>query len=379
VSASQPNSVHSASVGNPIVVGLLALIFLALVILIGVVALQGGNPSNPTPATGYGQPQAASKPKAIANADRIKATLKKGMTYRMVLEAGLEARAEDKAYSVKTVTNLVYKGEFIVARHIRENDGKRIIEDRTFEVCRTLKAESHVADLKLEWGVTGDLALVGLEFVQPGSAEVILFTKPLAEMLLKDGAQKYAQQKIESWASVDTLTGKSVRITYEDGQGVVDIQPLRGELTPSEQQFVRQTAVLSDCYILPDMQVKPGKTWSVDAYHLSSLVDPTLRAVPQGTVTIKRKNDDVAQGKQFANLAIQSGYVLLDSSDNKAKRVGSFTPAGDLRFNLSDGYVQSADLTGQMKLEHLSKDHLLFETRMRTEPKLKVRYRCSLE
>lgn len=389
MSADHRNSVHSASLGNPVVIGLLALILAALLVLIVVVVVQIGGKSVIPPETELtvtesvpppvSPPKPPPPPKPIGDPDRIKATLQKGKTYRIVLEAGMEARAEDKKYTVKTVVNLVYKGEFVIRRYIRENDGKRIIEDRTFEVCRTLKAESHVADLKLEWGTTGNLALVGLELVQPGSAEAILIAKPLAEALLKGSAQSHAQKQIESWASIDSLTGKSVRITYEDGQGVVEIQSLRGELTPSERKFVKQTAVLSDCYILPDLKLKPGKTWSVDAYQLSSLIDPTLRAVPQGMVTIRREKDDTAQDKPVANLSIQSGYILLDSSDDKNKRVGSFTPAGTLRFNLRDGYVEAADLTGHAKLEHVSKNHLLFETRMRTDPKLLVRYRCSVE
>jgi hypothetical protein len=364
---------RAPNVINPVIALLLGGILLALVVLIAVVALGGNRPGI------QASQQQTAPAAAIGDSGRIKGALKKGKTYKVVLNAGLEARVEDKAYTVKTVTNMVYMAEFAISRKILDNDGQRIVEERSFDSCRTLKAESHVQDLKLEWGFSGDLLLAGLDYLEPGAGQAIQFAKPVLESLLKSGAQSYVDGQVQTWGQLDSLSGKTVRIIYEDGKGVVALERVRGDLSPSEDNFVRHTAVLSDCFILPDIDVKPGQEWSVDAAQLSSLVDPSLRGIPSGRVTVRREADEPATGKRYARLSIQEGTVQLDNSDNKTDRIGSFSPSGTLRFNLSDDFMEQADLTGHMRLERLSKDHLLFEARMRTQPKVQVRYRCTLQ
>lgn len=60
-------------------------------------------------------------------------------------------------------------------------------------------------------------------------------------------------------------------------------------------------------------------------------------------------------------------------------RVGSFDPRGTLRFNITEGYIESAELNGELAVETVSKDHILFEARFRTRPRMQVIYSCQLQ
>jgi hypothetical protein len=72
------------------------------------------------------------------------------------------------------------------------------------------------------------------------------------------------------------------------------------------------------------------------------------------------------------------GTFRVNASDNSRRRLGDVTPRGKLSYNIDDGYVQSATLTATGRLEDVSTDHLLFETRFQSSPKLEIRYLCTI-
>jgi hypothetical protein len=388
VSNPQQNTAPRRRLRNPVIAALLAGILLALVALVVLIAIEifKGDRNQGAKTSIIGEKITRDQiskppeiPKPIGDPDRIKDVLQQGKTYRLVLKAGIEAVVEDKAYTLKTKTNMAYMGEFVIKRHIESNDGHRIVEIRTFESCKTLKLESHVDELKLDWGLPGELTLASLEVFQPGLGLGALAAKAVVETVLKNSADLTARDKIQQWHQLDSLSGKTVRIVFEDGQGMVELEPVGSSLTASEKDFVYHTSVLTDYYLFPDVKVKPSKTWKVDASKISAFIDPSLRSIPSGSITVKRGEDQTKDGKQLAKLTIESGYVELDGSDASTGRVGSFSPQGDLMFNITDGFIQDAELRGSMKIEKVSKDHLLFETTMRSEPKLKVQYHCEIE
>ena len=44
------------------------------------------------------------------------------------------------------------------------------------------------------------------------------------------------------------------------------------------------------------------------------------------------------------------------------------TPRGTLRYNITDNFVEEAEMDGKAQIEEVSEDHLLFESRFRTQP-----------
>ena len=95
---------------------LLGGILAALVVLVLVVA-SGRSDST----SGSGNAARAVKP--IGNTDRIKATLQVGRTYRSVVKVNLDAKVNDKDWSLEKVANLTYAGEAEIHRKIEANDG----------------------------------------------------------------------------------------------------------------------------------------------------------------------------------------------------------------------------------------------------------------
>jgi hypothetical protein len=375
---------------NPIIVILLSGILLALLILVSVILLNGRaiGPSTGAAAavpdgtkidrTALKDPPTPAQ-KAVGNADRIKETLRAGKTYRVVLKATFDARVADKDWGVKQVITLVYAAEMLVNRTIESNDGKRIVELRAFEKCRNVKLLCNVEHVSIELGPLGVLALGALDYLGPGSAEAIVAAKPIAELLLGTTAQQVLNDKAtKAFARVDGLSGKRVRITYLDGAGVESLEPVGCNLTGDERDLLFSTAVLSDCYILPDLTLKPGQTWTVDGSELGGFLDPTLRGIPEGEIVVIRDADQTTDGKQFAVLRIQSGFLRINATDDKAHRVGTFEPHGKMKYSIDDGYVTIASLNGRATFERVSRDHILFEASFQTQPTMKVLYSCKM-
>jgi hypothetical protein len=198
-------------------------------------------------------------------------------------------------------------------------------------------------------------------------------------MILNEAGQAAVEQTVsKAVGMIDSLEGKKVRITYVDGEGVESVESVACSLDEAERDYLKGLALLSDCYILPDVQSKPGSFWDVEAAALVDLLPPTWRGRPSGVVTITRGQDFREKGKTFASLEMSRGTFRVNASDNSRRRLGDVTPRGKLSYNIDDGYVQSATLTATGRLEDVSTDHLLFETRLQSSPKLEIRYLCTI-
>jgi hypothetical protein len=377
-----------------VVVMLLAGILLAITVLIGVLLTQrggsgpetsgvAGSPATSTVADGQVVPrrEVADPPKSpepIQDTGRIKETLQTGKTYRVVLKMGLNAKAEDKAWALKEVINLAYVAEMQIDRTIESNDGKRVVELRHFVTSRNVKLLCKVEEVTIDLGLPGTLLLGALDYIRPGTAATVVAAQPIVDAFLRSVAQQPAESEAtKAVAHVDTLSGKTVRITYGDGVGVESVQPVGCTLSPDERDFLFATAVLSDCYIW-DLKAAPGERWTVDGAQFSGFIDPSLRGQTTGEIHLVRDADSQMAGRPVATLRIEGGTLMLDRSDVSTRRIGSFAPEGSLWFNQADKIVERAQLTGRFVVEEVSTDHILFETSFRTRPVLNIEYACSI-
>jgi hypothetical protein len=371
---------------SPVVLVLLAGIFLALVVLIVVIVTQKRpEPPPPPPPVPEGQTiqrkdltAPPKSPKPLDDPNRIKETLQAGKTYRVVLKAGFDARAEDKAWGVKEVISLAYAAEMQIDRTIEKNDGKQIVELRHFVNARNVKLLCNVERVTIDLGTPGTLLLGALEYLMPGTTEVVAGAKPIAEGILGYGAQEAARSAAtKAVAHVDALSGKKVRITYVDGVGVESIEPVGCSLSQDESDFVFGTAILSDCYIW-DLKKAPGERWTVDGSQLSGLIDPSLRGRAAGEIGFIRDADGQEGDRPYATLRIEGGALTIDRSDASTQRIGSFEPRGTLRFSLADKIVEQAKLDGRFVVDEVSTDHILFETSFHSRPTLTVVHACTV-
>lgn len=400
---------HRAGQTNPVIVVLLALIFAALLVLIGVVVFGGKEkePERPTPAksgsTSAGstrtapQPKPvavesdvtvtrsqqatppAAPPKPVAKPQRIKETLQAGKTYRIVIKEGVQSRVEDGDWGLKVVVNITYAGEHEILRKIESNDGHRIVELRQFVRSRNIKVLSQVEQAKLDLGTSGTLVLFALEYLAPGTLEAVAVGKPVFDQLFKEGAQQVLNdESAKVLAAADSLVGKQVRIVYLDGTGVESLTPVGCTLTDDERDFIFDTAVLSDCYILPEINKKPGESWTVAGSQFAFLFDPSWRGRPVGDVILKRDKDQDVAGQPHAIMKVERGVVTLNATDQNTKRLGTFTPKGQMNYSLTSNHVDSALLHGTLTIEQMSKDHLLFPAVFKATPTMQIDYFCEI-
>jgi hypothetical protein len=138
--------------------------------------------------------------------------------------------------------------------------------------------------------------------------------------------------------------------------------------------------VLDRCENSLDHALRALDAHRVDGQHLATFIDPSLRGATSGEVFLKRERSASGAGNQgTAVLRIDHGAIYIDSSDVSQERIGVFRPTGEITFDLTNGYVQEAVLGGQIHVQQVSKDHLLFETSFRSSPELEIQYSCRMK
>jgi hypothetical protein len=360
-----------------------ALIALVIMLMFRSVPTPPGTPGpqGPEVVTRPGQEVVIEAPKKAPkpiDQERITATLQAGRTYEMLLKGEVLAKGTDTAWGTSVIAFVQYLSECAVDRTIEKNDGNTIVEVRHYKVVRNVQVDRKVEEVSWDFGAPGDLALTCLESVLPGTTTVLGTVQPFAKKFVKSSYEWQLDEQAKVRGMVDSLSGKKVRLTFENGKGVTRIQPIDCDLTSSERDYIAATAVVADCFILPDAKLKPGASWAIDGQNLSGLIDPTLRGDTSGMVTVVRR-DDTKRGMHLAAvLEISDGRVVIDSTTPEKYDIGTFTPHGKLYFDLEDQFVESAELTGYVSIERRSRDHFLFETSFKTKPEIAITYTCKI-
>lgn len=336
-----------------------------------------GKSASPTPEK-VNERRPGPAPKPVGDPQRIRDVLQEGKTYESTLKVGLEAQVIDKDWGLRETVNLVYVAESRVRRTVERNDGTTVVLLCHIVESRVTKVLTD-AEVCLDLGEPGFLVLGVLDQWLTGGVgtAVAVEVGAIAETVLTQASKAALRGATgKAVAAADSLEGKRFRVTYTDGQGMVDLSPVECTLSEEERDHLEGLAVLSDCYLLPDLKSKPGQYWDVEAGALADLLPPTWRGRPSGVVTIKRAEDRKQGDKDYAVLEITGGTFRVNASDGSRRRLGEVTPRGRLDYNISDGYVDRAELKAQASLEEVSADHVLFEARFQVNPRMEIQYAC---
>ena len=331
-------------------------------------------------------------PKNLGKPDRIVQNLQTGKTYKTNLKGTLNVRARDKDWGLESIIIINYGFEAIVDRKIISNNGKIIVEERDFKSVKSLKIDSKLEDVKINLGKGLDPFIDALKINDPVggyAAEAIKKTidgaslKPIITGISwlgidKDKIMTDYFTKAKAFYTVDTLNSKSVRLTYEDGKGVVEVVPLKGEMLSSEKDFHFASVLISDSLIFPDTEIKIGNQWSVDGSNFGNLIDPGLRSRVSGEVMMKREDDQIVETKNCKVVKLISGRLEFDGSNKDTGKIGYFDPVGSLFYSPDSSVFIKGELKGKSVFEHFSKNHLLFEARMTASPELRIIYTCEI-
>ncbi|MEX2389766.1 MAG: hypothetical protein WD534_17950 [Phycisphaeraceae bacterium] len=333
------------------------------------VEARGGNP--PTPS------------KAV-DTTRVVQTYEPGRQYRSLLQVSINARGEHHDWGITANSYTQYVGEAQILRTIESNDGQTIVLVQEFERARSVSAWSRLTGLRIELprGFQTVLDLSGMALTEggllPGWSEVGTHT---ANEIFENEAMLNVINQLETdstaqlFAFVDSLEGKKMRITYVNGEGVTHIEPIRGSLNHEEQEMVMATAVISDAYVLPDLQSRPGDTWTIHGQDMLPVLDPSLRATVSGALTGRRGEDGGTRERPTAEVVLDRGVLDLHDADGSAATRARWAPRGRMTFDFHDGIVTHAEIDGEFRIQQRSTDHLIFEARWSVEPEYQVVYR----
>jgi hypothetical protein len=329
-------------------------------------------------------------PPLVRETDLVRQTLRPGKTYQTILRGTVHTVGTDQNWGVETVVSINYAFEAVIDREIVENDGEVIVEHRHFRDFRSVKIDTDLMDLRLNLGPAKYPIMLGLAAVGwPEVAGVVSVvdgasTQPILELLKALGVDPASITGVKPrvfkvFTQFDTLSGKSVKIVYHNKEGrtgVIQLVPLKGEMTESEKFLHEHSAVLSDVLIFPERTKKVGESWKVAGASFSNLIDPALRAAVGGEVTLSRRANRTLDGTETSVLYVEGGRLELESSDRSEGQLGWFEPRGEMFFSQRDEVIVQAELSGKGYLERVSRGHLLFKTQMKQAPQISVAYTC---
>jgi hypothetical protein len=380
---------------------------LLLTILIALVAVYFSRvpPPPPPPPSGSGStiegqtvkvpelPSPPPVPKAVNDPARIQQNLVAGKTYTVRTRGTLNVHAEDSDWGLSKVVTINYAYTLRVDRKIISNDGKTIVEERKFSDGNQIKIASTLENLKLDLGDSWQKWALAIAALNPkvrvaaAMLEAIdgVSLMPLVQALPFLGAKADeivgAQAQTKTYAAANSLSGKSVRIVYEDGKGVLELTPIKGVMTDDERDLHLNSGLLSDSLIFPNTKIEVNQAWTVDGSNFANILDPSLLASASGDIQLRRRNDHKdANGSVFAVIGVDrgAGRIMLKQLSGKHESMGYFDPEGTMDYSLADSIISHAKLHGTGKLDHFSKNHLLFKTRMKQQPTLEMEYSCEV-
>lgn len=338
-----------------------------------------------------------------------------GKTYRSVVLGKVTGRASKSDWGLRGGACFNYLYGLESTGRILKNDGVTIVEERMFKkVQEELLVSEYEVGIDLGSRAKGLLSVVelaggavaaggdptgigaglagGAGTIKALDGTTIPIKKGWVDLARQAGVFKDFPQvdpaKFERELRMFTqgtndrlLEGKTVRITFVDGQGIKIIEPVNCVLSEKERDAIIRSNFAIDHYIFPDRQVSPGDDWTIDGDTFSGFLDPRMVGKAGGKVTIVRTADFVASdGAISKKLKLTEGNIDVRETGSSKAVTGQLTGMkGVLTIPDAVHVVTSAVLSGYADYQNVSTDHLLFEAKHTVKPKFEINYQCSVE
>lgn len=315
--------------------------------------------------------------KALADPGRVRATLKVGRTYLVRAKGGFVAAATyADHHGRRRAAHVAHAFEAVFSRTIEENDGERIVELRRFGRIWAVTLLS-TEDLALDLGPPGEPLLETLQGAEPHEGIRRIAPRRVAEAILRTPAEAVVEDPAARafWES-NSLSGKTVRLTYVDGVGVESVQPVGCTLSAVDSDVLFRAPVLWHGYVLSNGRNNPGHVWSVDAAQLMDRIPPVMPGISQNEILVNRDRACRQNGKQTVSLRI------LGAAAERPDR-HTFSPTGTIQFDLRDGLAAAAKLSWRARRDCLTRlyppvGHALPRVELHEEPTVTLDYRCDV-
>ena len=375
-------------------------------------------------------PKNVEAPRALNNPKEFQETRKQGYRYNGNTFAIIQGKGVNKKWGFKGEVNYNYTYSMSYTSKIQSNNGYRIVEYRTFNQVRQnlflspirfslgiehLSKITQIISLGLEFltlfhpfhpmisfGVkriskTPDLLNKYFEFSEE---QVNSCIENLQKYMITRGFGNIIQKQLQSMkdtflkagkvfgypASMNLLEGKTFKLVYEDGVGLIKIDVLDPNqiISLAEKDLIERAFYMADYYIFKDKdkplkKIDVGTSWKVEARNFASILDPRMSHTSSGLISLSRRQDVQMNNKNYAVFSISPSTISMMDTERTHKIIGEVTlTGGEIHYDLGLKYVFDTKLQGTLNYKQISKDHLLFETTITTKPTFQIYYSCDV-
>ncbi|HYV36056.1 MAG TPA: hypothetical protein VE988_10160 [Gemmataceae bacterium] len=343
------------------------------------------------------------KYKAVNQPAALQNLRQEGKTYKSIVVGKLSGQFSHKDYTLRKRAYFNYF--FTVESHgkILKNDGYTIIEERHFNnMNENLVITGYEIQVELPPTLQMVLSWLGpitqaATGVNVGAANMINNVPISVKKEWVDSAQKMGLFKqlplldpskmhdefkfITRGKDSLLLEGKTVKITFVDGRGIILIEPVGCSLSLNEHEAVKRSNFIMDHYIMPNREIAVGQEWTVPGHVFGGFLDPRLRGKPDGEVKVVRELDFKVSDKSFNRfLKITQGTIKVEDVDGSRKIVGEMTGlTGRCKIPSDVNVVTDAHLDGYANYQNLQRDHILFGAEFAGKTRFEVKYSCTVE
>ncbi len=323
-----------------------------------------------------------SQPAVSVDTNRIAMTYKQGTSYRTRIKTKIETRGSYKDWGITTDMNVKFLGEFEFLRDIERNDGNQLVVLQEFTKLECIELFTQVDSISLNIGNAAHTVIdLAGSYIPPGTSKIavdqlnnIISSKPVKDEITKAIKDKAAQLFVE----INSLNGKKCRIVHENGKGVVSVQPIECTLTQDEYAFIMDMALMSDIYLMPDVECKENDTWDIRGEDFLPILDPSMHASLTGTLTARRGKDGGVSNNPSAIIKLERGLLELRERDHETELAARWAPRGELEYSFDEQIITSGRLGGDLSIVSRSIDHVIFEMHNTITPKYEITYYCEI-
>jgi hypothetical protein len=319
---------------------------------------------------------APGSPTAVADPQRVKSILPTGMTYIVSVTGGFVAGLREADYGHNRRLNVAYMFEMRYRRTIESNDGRRIVERRCFQEVRMAKIVSPADDMRLRSSESNGPILDNIEFPDPGSGIVVGPMHTVARAMLSYGVDSVAADpRSRAFLEHDALSGKTVRLTFVDGQGVISVEPIDWTLTSSAAYHLLCQPILH-MNLIPGQGSSGSRNCTVDLGHLAHFLDPSVAPSHPTDVLIEPAGTREGTCDRYSLSLVWDEDTDEPVDIDDVYRTTS-EPIGVLEYDSTAGIVTAATVNWPMIAVDVSGWRLLYEQWHQFEqaPVLSICYR----
>ena len=329
-------------------------------------------------------PQTSPPPPPLGDEEMVKGGARVGETYCIRQKLGFAVRGRDRDWHNSDIIKIGVVIERVFTRKIESNDGKKVVELRTFEAERAVKILANTADFHVDPGQPKLAVLDHLNtIVTIGKLETLLnpgviinsVVKPNPTSIIKDPETKV-------FAVKGILTKKRCRITTVDGLGVVSVEPVGCTLTARERDLLFNKDPLANTRILKTFgAIKPDSSLALPGSLFSEILEAIDTDVPprvKGQAVIHRESTpDSVKGSLLKVHSHESELILTSVLDNGTELV-TFRPNGMFLIDNQNQLLREAVLEGPVRIEQIPRKDLLKGSTFVEEPSFKITYDCEI-